>query len=248
MTMAHRHSKLHLVVASISLAVVTAPVVAFLIGPSVRAQNQQIRERIAELKQSMAQNKQALAQYTWQEQQTIMVKGEVKKQTAYLVRIGPDGKQQKTEIGVPDQSSDEGRRHGLKHRIVEKKKTEFEDYAKQIAALAHSYLQQEPGRVQQLYQQGNVMLGSAGALDDVRIVIQNYVKQGDSVTITFSKPQQAIRSIQIASYLSDPTDAVKISAQFAQLPNGPNHASDVNVNGVSKQLTVEIQNSNYEHL
>jgi hypothetical protein len=34
---------------------------------------------------------------------------------------------------------------------------------------------------------------------------------------------------------------VKITAQFARPPNGPNHAYDVLVNGVSKQLTVEMQ-------
>jgi hypothetical protein len=233
---------------SASIVAVIALIVAFAIVPAARTQNQQMRERIAELKQSMAQNKQALAQYTWQEQQTISVKGEVKKQTTFLVRIGPDGKPQKTKIGVPDQSSDGGRRHGLKHRVIEKKKAEFEDYAQEIAGLAQSYLQQEPGKLQQLYQQGNVMLGPAGAPGEFRIVIQNYVKQGDSVTIIFSKPQQAIQGIHISSYLSDPSDAVKISAQFAQVPNGPNCASDVIVNGVSKQLTVEMQNSNYQHL
>jgi len=67
-------------------------------------------------------------------------------------------------------------------------------------------------------------------------------------TIIYSQSQQAIQSIQVSSYLSDPSDAVKISAQFARLPNGPNHAYDVLVNGVSKQLTVEMQNSNYQHL
>ena len=92
------------------------------------------------------------------------------------------------------------------------------------------------------------MLGPTGAPGEVRIVIQNYLKQGDSVTMIYSRPQQAIQSLQISSYLSDPSDAVKISAQFAQLPNGPHYAYDVLVNGVSKQLTVEMQNSNYQHM
>jgi len=246
--MTHGHFRPGFLAPSTLIVAFIATVVASAVVPAARAQNQQMRERIAELKQSMAQNKQALAQYTWQEQQTISVKGEVKKQTIFLVRIGPDGKQQKTEIGVPDQSSGGGRRHGLKHRIVEKKKAEFEDYAKQIAALAHSYLQQEPGKVQQLYQQGNVTLGLAGKPGEIRIVIHNYVKEGDSVTIIYDRQRQAVQSTQISSYLNDPSDAVKISAEFAQITNGPNCASDVIVNGVSKQLTVEMQNSNYQHI
>ena len=224
------------------------PVLGLVSLAPVAAQNPQMQERVAEIKQSMAQNKQALAQYTWQEQQTISIKGEVKKQRQFLVRLGPDGKPQKEEIDPQDQSSGGGRKHGLKHRIVEKKKEEFEDYAHQIADLAQGYMQQEPGKLQQLYEQGNVMMGSAGAPGEVRIVIQNYLKQGDSVTIIYGQAQRTIQSIQVSSYLSDPSDAVNISAQFAQLPNGPNHVYDLLVNGVSKQLTVEMQNSNYQHM
>jgi hypothetical protein len=227
-----------------------AAVIAFLtvlFAPLASAQNPPLQERVAEIRQSMALNKQALAQYTWQEQQTISIKGEVKKQKQFLVRIGPDGKPQKQEIGAPDQS-DGGRQRGLKHRIKEQKKEEYEEYGSQIAQLAQDYIQQDPSRLQQLYEQGNVMLGSAGAPGEVRIVIQNYVKQGDSVTIVYGQPQRAVQSLQISSYLSDPSDAVKITAQFARLPNGPNHVYDVLVNGVSKQLTVELQNSNYQHM
>jgi hypothetical protein len=36
-------------------------------------------------------------------------------------------------------------------------------------------------------------------------------------------------------------------ASFAQVPGGPNHVASTLVNGVSKQLTVSTQNSNYEH-
>lgn len=218
---------------------------AVLVCPAITAQNPQLQQRVAEIRQSMAQNKQALAQYTWQEQQTISIKGSVKKQKQFLVRMGPDGKPEKQEIGAPD-SSDGGRQRGLKHRIKEQKKEEYEEYGSQIAQLAQDYMQQEPGRLQQLYEQGSVTFGSAGAPGEIRVVVQNYVKQGDSVTIIYGQPQRAIQSIQISSYLSDPSDAVKITAQFARLPNGPNCANDVLVNGVSKQLTVELQNSNYQ--
>ena len=211
------------------------------------AQNPEVQQRVAEIRQSIAQNKQALAQYAWQEQQTISIKGSVKKQKQFLVRIGPDGRPQKQEIGAPDQS-DSGRQHGLKHRIKEEKKEEFEEYGSQIAQLAQDYMEQEPGKLQQLYEQGNVLLGSAGAPGEVQIVIQNYVKRGDSVTIIYGQPQRSVRSIQISSYLNDPSDSVTITAQFAQLPNGPNHLYDLLVNGTSKELTVEIQNSNYQHM
>ena len=39
---------------------------------------------------------------------------------------------------------------------------------------------------------------------------------------------------------------MKINIQYAKIPNGPNHPANILVNGVSKQLTVNIQNSNYQ--
>ncbi|MGA6957564.1 MAG: hypothetical protein WBY73_20810 [Candidatus Acidiferrales bacterium] len=217
-------------------------VLAFVVAPEALSQNTELQQRVAAIKQYLSLNKQVLAQYTWQESQTVSVKGEVKKQELFQVRVGPDGQPQKTNLD-PDQSSG-GRRHGIKHRIKE----DYEKYGQEIAALAQSYAQPDPGKFQQLFDQGNVMLGSAGMPNEVKVVVSGYLHQVDSVTIIFNKEQQAIQSLQISSYLDDPQDAVTISAQYAQLPNGPNHVASMIVNGVSKQLTVQMQNSNYQKL
>jgi hypothetical protein len=71
-------------------------------------QNPQLQERVTEIRQSMSRNKRALAQYSWEEQKTISIKGEVKNQIQFQVQIEPDGKPEKTEIDAPDQSSDGG--------------------------------------------------------------------------------------------------------------------------------------------
>ena len=67
-----------------------------LLVPLLHAQKEEMQARVAELKESMAKNKQALAQYTWHETDTIKLKGEVKKTSNFQVRMGPDGKPQKT--------------------------------------------------------------------------------------------------------------------------------------------------------
>jgi len=90
----------------------------------VKAQNPELQQRLAEVKQAMAQNKQALAQYTWVEQVTISLKGEQKKQAHFQVRLGPDGKPQKTSLDPPGNPQPEGGK--LKRRIVEKKKEEYQ--------------------------------------------------------------------------------------------------------------------------
>jgi hypothetical protein len=209
------------------------------------AQDTKIQDRVAELKLAAAVNKQAMAQYTWQEQQTISIKGEVKKQNFYQVRLGPDGKPQKMALN-PQEPPSGGRQHGIKHRVKEKKTEEFEDYGQQIASLAQSYAKPDPDKIQEAYQQGNVLVGPTSTPNESRLVIQNYLKPGDSVTFVFDRTRKVVQSIQVSSYLTDPKDSVTISSQFAQLPDGTNHVSSMVVNGVSKQLTVSTQNSNYQ--
>ena len=70
-----------------------------------------------------------------------------------------------------------------------------------------------------------------------------------AVTIVMDKTTLSIVSLTISTYLSDPSDAVNVNVQFARLPNGgPFHAATEVINGVSKQLTIEIQNIDYHHM
>lgn len=92
------------------------------------------------------------------------------------------------------------------------------------------------------------MLGSAGAPGEFKLMITSYIKPKDSVEIIFNGGQKAIQALNISSYLDDPKDAVTISVQFSRLPDGTNHVSAITVNGESKHLTVQIQNSNYQKM
>jgi hypothetical protein len=212
-----------------------------------RAQDPQFEQKLSDIKAAMAANQQMLGQYIWQEQETISVKGNVKDTRIYQVRLGPDGKQQKTEIS--DEKAQSGGHEGrLKKHIIEEKQEEFKEYGQSIGALAKQYTQSDPGRLEQARAQGNISLRPEGADGTISLVIQNYVKQGDSLTLTVDKQTHGPLSATISSYLNDPSDAVQITAQFSRLPDGTNHVSSVEINGVSKHLTVAEQNSNYQHL
>ena len=220
-----------------------ATTAALFFAPPAMAQNPQLQERLGEIKQASAANKQALAHYTWQEQQTISLKGEVKKTQLFQVTIGPDGQQQKTELDSSPAPQQSGRR--VKQRIVEKKTEEYQQYGQQMAALAKQYTQPDPQKLQQAYQQGNVSLQSVGGEGEVTLIIKNYIKPNDSVTLVFNRQEKALQSLKVNTYLNDPSDAVTISAQLAKLPDGTNHVAATQIDGVSKQLTVATQNSNY---
>jgi hypothetical protein len=51
------------------------------------------------------------------------------------------------------------------------------------------------------------------------LVESGQVKPGDSMTMVFNGAAKAIEGIQVASYLSDPKDAVTLAVQFAKLPS-----------------------------
>jgi hypothetical protein len=227
-----------------------ALIMAFALIASAQDAKDALQERLAAVKESQAQNKKNIATYTWQEQDTISLKGQVKKQESYQVVIGADGKPVKTPLNpapAPSQPKAEGGGRGgrMKEKVIENKKEEFEDYAHQIAALAHEYAAPNPEKLQDAYKQGNVKLGAGKTPDEAALVISNYIKPNDSMTISLNKSTKAIQDVQIASYLDKPDNAVKIGIEFAKLDDGTNHISSMAIDGVSKQLNVAIKNSGY---
>src|SRR5580704_4401001 len=187
-----------------------------LFNPPAKAQGQELQERVAELKESMAKNKMSLAQYTWVEQVTISLKGEQKKQEQFQVRLGPDGKPQKTSLDQPanTSSSQGGRPRRLKEHVIAKKTEEYIEYADQMKALAQQYLPPSKERLQQAYEQGNVSLGPvAGAPNEIQLIIRNYLKPQDSLTLVFDQAQKGLLRIQVASYMDGPKDKMNLTVQ-----------------------------------
>lgn len=214
---------------------------------SATAQNPELQQKVAEVKQAAAENKEALSHYSWQQQQTTAIKGNVKDTKLFQAHLGPGGQTEKVELqNMPTSSGGGG--GPLKRHIVQKKKEEYKDYGEQIAALAQQYAQPDPLRIQQAFQQGNLTFGPAGVPGQMKVLIRSYVKPNDQVTLLFDRQAKTIKSFQVATYLDSPTDVVNIGAQFSQLPDGTNHVATMQLNGVSKELLITMQNSNYQKI
>lgn len=228
---------------SVKLALsVAVAAITILTSAIAFAQSQQMADKLMAFKQNQAVNKQKLAQYTWQETEVISLKGEVKDTKVYQVQM-VNGQQQKTEVS--NEPAQQGGREGrLKKHVVEKKKEEFQEYGQSIGALAKQYTTPNPEALMKAKQAGNISFSPGNGT--VNIVIKNYVKQGDSVTFTIAEQTKQLQTVAVDSYLNDPKDAVKITAQFGQLPDGTNHVASTLINGVSKELTVSDQNANYQ--
>jgi hypothetical protein len=222
---------------------------SFVATPASAQAQAELQQRVADLKDSTARNKQALAQYTWIEHVTISVKGQERKQERFQVRMGPDGKPQKTPLDPVGVANDAPKGGRLKQRIIERKKEEYEDYAERMKSLAQRYIPPDKDAIQEAYSKGNISITPGGERSgQVQLAIHNYVKPQDQMTLVLDKAQKRLLSIQINTYLDDPQDAVNLTVQFGRLPDGTNHVSGVTVDGVSKQLTVVTQNSDYRKL
>ncbi|MGC9992195.1 MAG: hypothetical protein ABSD52_07370 [Candidatus Cybelea sp.] len=209
-------------------------------APSM-AQNASLAQKVQQVKQLMAANQQQLSHYTWQMQETISARGDVKEQTVYQVQLGPDGQQIRTLIAQPVAPSSGGRQRGIIHRVKE----DFKTYAQQVGALAKSYSPLNPTKIQQLYARGSVTVKSAGSPGYSAILISNYLKQGDSIVLTLRNNPKALTSIDVSSYLDQPSDGVTMQVHFASLPDGTRYAATTTVNGQSKNLTIVDQSTNF---
>ena len=210
------------------------------------AQSPELQQQVSDVQSSMAKNKQALASYSWNEQVTISLKGEEKKQEHFQVRLGPDLKPQKISLDPPPDLPSGGR---LKRHVVAKKTEEYQQYADQMKTLAQQYVPPAGSLLQQAFAQGNITIGpSAGAPNELQLIVHNYLKPGDTMTLVFDKTQRELLRVQIASYMDDPKDPMNLTVQFSRLPDGTNHVSTLVIDGVSKQLNIAIQNANYQHV
>jgi hypothetical protein len=229
--------KLLLLLPALSTAIVTfAP-----------AQNAELQQKIADLKAGAAANQQALAQYTYKQTTTISLKGEVKKVTHDQVVTGPDGKPVKTSLDPPPSATAAPSGGRLKQHVIEKKKEEYAEYADSIKKLIAQYVPPSKDLIQQAATAGNVALGPSGVPGEFSLVISSYWKPNDKMTFTINKAEGGLQSVSIATYLSNPSDAVTVDVMFARLPNGPRYPATQKIVGSGKQLTILVQNTDYQH-
>jgi hypothetical protein len=176
------------------------------------------------------------------------VSGQRAFESARLAGQGPDGKPVKTSLDppAPAQQQTGGR---LKQHIVEKKKEEYKEYADQMKEPAQHYIPPDKEAIENAYAKGNISIIPGGGLPgEIKLVIRNYYKPGDTVTLRFDKNQKQLQAISVASWMDTPQDVMNLNVAFGRLPDNTSHVSTVSIAGVSKQLTVNTANSDYRKM
>lgn len=217
------------------------------------AAQQDKQEKLTALKQSLAQNQANLKMYTWTETTQVSLKGEVKKQEQKACRYGPDGKVQKTPIqgatpAQQQQPQQEDRQRGgrVKKAIVEKKTGELKDYMERVTALVHEYVPPDLQKIQAAQSAGNGSVEPPSVPGVSTLVVKNYEKPEDSVSVGFDSQAKKVQSYSVNSYLDKPNvDPVNLAVTFASLPDGTNYPQQSILKAPAKQIEVKITNSGY---
>ena len=218
--------------------------------PAAQAAGAGAQDQVAALKQSMQQGLAKIRQYEWVETTIISLKGEEKARKQNRCYYGADGKVQKVSLDqapAPEQAaSGRGGRRGarVKEKVVENKKDEMKEYMEQAAALIHAYVPPDPSKIQAAKDAGHVA-ANPQAGGKVRLVISQYLKPGDSLTLDVDAAANRLTGLGVNTYLDKPDEPVTLAVQMNALTDGALYAAQTTLDAKAKNITVVIQNSGH---
>jgi hypothetical protein len=209
------------------------------------------QDRVAAFKQSLQQGMAGIRRYQWIETTSISLKGEEKSRKQQACLYNADGKVAKTPIAQPEpkqQAQSGGRRGGrVKQQIVEKKTDEMKDYMERAAALIHQYVPPSPEQIQAAKEAGRIAVTPQSG-GTVRLVISQYLKPSDSLTIDLDPATNRLIALAVNSYLDTQEDAVTLSVQMNSLPDGALYAAQTTLDAKAKNIRVVIQNAGHRQV
>lgn len=193
------------------------------------------------IKQSLQKSAASIRQYQWVESTTVSMKGEVKSQTQATCYYGADGKVQKVPVTAPPA---EDKKRGLRGKIVENKKEEISASMKEAVALVHQYIPPDPARIQAAKDAGRLTLTPPDQKGSVVVVVKDYLKAGDSLTINLNAAAGLLTGVAVSTF-TDAKEAVGLKVTTATLPDGTVYASQTNLDVAAQNIAVAIANSGY---
>ena len=189
-------------------------------------------------------NAQALKSFSHQQRMQLQLQGDTKKVTLSQITYDINGNELKTLLSEqpPADAPLPGGR--FKQRIETKKKGEFKEMMEDIAALVKSYTELAPQQLQTSLQQATFSLGEGDMAGSIQIAMGNVIQPGDSMRIWIDRTALLYRRAVIATtYEGNP---VTTTANYAMLPSGQVYMAQAILTYPTKNVVVEIDNSNYQ--
>jgi len=202
-------------------------------------------DHVAAIKQSLGKSMAALKQYQWIETTAVSIKGEEKSRTQNTCFYGADGKVQKTPVAAAP-AEDSKKTRGIRGKVVENKKEGISDAAKEAVALVKQYVPPDPARIQAAKEAGKLSVIPPDAKGMVSVVIKDYLKVGDSLTITANAATDVIAGVTVATFTDSAKDTVGLKVSWESLADGTLYPATINLDVASQNLSASIHNTGYK--
>lgn len=200
--------------------------------------------QVAALKRTLVENAAAQRGYTWIETTELALNGEVKETNSMSCQYVPGARTpQCTQIGAPPQPKKV--RGPLRKKIVKNKIDDLKAYMDSVKTLVGRYVPPQEELIQKAQGQGNVAVAPNPSNNTVKITVTNYVQQGDAVSVVVYDEDHQLASLNVATWLNDPSARVTLDVSFLSLANGVSFPSKKVLDASAKGITVTITSSNF---
>ncbi len=190
---------------------------------------------------SMGENSEKLKHYTFKQKVEVYLKGELKKTSVSQIHYDSNGER----VAVPLESSPapgaQQSRGRIGRRIAEQKKDEMKDYIERLTGLMGQYLPPTEDRIKAAIPGAQFSQPEAGVAE---ATFPDYLKAGDSLTITLNSVERRISQLRVKSSLD--TDPVSIVVDFSPLPDGTNYPATTSLKSEAKQIELQISTYDYQ--
>jgi len=206
------------------------------------------KDHAVAVKDSLQKSMAALRQYQWVETTTVSMKGEEKSRTQNNCYYGADGKVQKTPVApaAAPAKDDKKKSRGVKGHVVENKKEDVSEATKEAIGLVKQYVPPDPARIQAAKDAGRVTVTPPDPAGQVRLVIKDYLKPGDSLTLDANAATDRIAGVTVATFTEKAKDAVGLKVAFGAFADGTVYPAKIQLDVAAQNLAVAIENSGYK--
>jgi hypothetical protein len=212
---------------------------------SSSAQDLSPEQIIAAFADEHVRNRTALLEYTWQQQEIILIKDRFDSQRLFQVEVGSDGRTEKMASDLPEEtsSSQKGER-GVREWVMEKRRRAVQQYASELQGLAEAYVEASPDLLRSAHGRGDISMKRV-ARGSRQMLIRNYLKPDDTATLTFDEKTNELQSIDATSYMTSAKVPVEIHGKFSKIQNGPNHVDEVSALDPKKKISILVRHLEY---
>ncbi len=189
------------------------------------------------------QNAMALQQYTWKSQTQIRKEGDVKATKLYSSRYAADGTV--VQLLLQEESA-KLPKFGIRGMVARKRKEDAQKLIEALQRLAKSYGELPPAKMQEFMKTAKATLETNASEPLLRLESTNVLQPGDWMIVWLDANTRRQRRVEINSSFDE--KPVRIVTEFRDLPNGPTYLARSVVDYPREELTLTMENFDYEHL